>query len=656
MTIGRSLVVLAVVSSAAIVTVAAQGPIQTPPVPVFRGGVDSVSVDVVVTDSKNHPISDLTAADFEISEHGRAQKISEFKYISIPVAHRMIDLKQPPAPAPDVATNVLPSPNSRLFVMVVDDLHLIESEILPVQRVMTEFLSSLSPDDEVGMVFVGHSDLSRNITRDPGQLVEAIKNVRAAFGFGLGTGMTPPGALPDRSTEPYARSVAWELKNVAASLAHSGHVRRAIVFVTGGTSLDPAAPAVSRERAVVRGYQLDLNDAFEAAKRADVPIYTLDPRGIPTPETAVRGWGAQSSTVRAQTQHRIVVQQDHIAEIAANTGGRFFINQSNLAEAVDEIVGENGSFYLLGYAPDPYVRDGQFHDIAVKVARPGVSVRARKGYVAAASDTATATAASTLDPAMGTGSNVATLGLRVWAAPIAASPKGMTTAVTMEVTYPTPRDGSAGVDDTLQTSVLAIGPDGEVRATSSRPWHLTGTASRDGSVVFSINDVLVVPSKPSTLRVGVASQMLKQAGTVQMPLDVPNPNDAKLQVSGVALGLASPPKEGALGRNALEGLLPFQPTTTRTFASTDGLRVFATAFWGGKDVAATATLTMTGPTASAPIRLSLSSTPVVNGHHQTTIEATLSLGGLSAGDYVLNVSVQLPGGQPAHRDVPLAIK
>lgn len=61
---------------------------------------------------------------------------------------------------------------------------------------MTEFLTSLSPDDEVGMVFVGHSDLSRNITRDPGQLVEAIKNVRAAFGFGLGTGMTPPGALP----------------------------------------------------------------------------------------------------------------------------------------------------------------------------------------------------------------------------------------------------------------------------------------------------------------------------------------------------------------------------------------------------------------------------------------------------------------------------
>jgi len=107
-----------------------QGPSQT--APVFRGGVDFVSVDVVVTDSKNHPISDLTATDFPISEHGRPQKISDFKYISIPVAHWTIDLKQPPTPPPDVATNVLPSPNSRLFVMVVDDLHLIESQIIPV--------------------------------------------------------------------------------------------------------------------------------------------------------------------------------------------------------------------------------------------------------------------------------------------------------------------------------------------------------------------------------------------------------------------------------------------------------------------------------------------------------------------------------------------
>ena len=660
----RTVVLLATFLGATVL-VGAQSPTQTPPQasPVFRGGVDIVPVDVVATDSKNHPVTDLTIADFELTEHGRPQTITDLKYISIPIAHRTIDLKQPPAPPPDVATNVVPSPSSRVFVMVVDDLHLPEFDLNSIQRVMTEFVRTLSPDDEVGIVFVGHSDLSRNLTHDTGTLIEAIKNLRAALGFAVPLSSSVPGTLNSVEVDEDARRAAWELRSVAESLAHSGYARRAIVFISAGVQLDPTSPLVSKEKAHERSYQLAMDDAWQAAKRADVPIYTLDPRGIPSPDTATRGWGPAGTGGQAATggsaawanlQRRIIVQQDHVSEIAINTGGRAFINQSNLEGAVDEIMGENGSFYLLGYTPDPYVLDGKFHDISVKVRRPGVSLRSRKGYVAA--DDAVTTATAALDSALGSSSSVAGLSLRAWAAPLAPDPKGMTTLVTIEVTYPTPPDGSTHVDDTLVTSVLALGPDGEKRATASHSWHVAGAASRDGSVVFLINDVLVVPTQPSTFRIGVASQALRQAGTVEMPIDVPNPSDSKLVLSGVAVGLGPAPPEGALGRNVLEGLVPFQPTTLRTFGASETLRVFANAFWSGKDTAAAATLRIPDAATAAPTTLTLSGVSSGTGHWRAAIDTKVPLAGLSSGEHVLDVVVTLPNGQSARRAVPFSIK
>src|SRR5687767_1452722 len=88
--------------------------------PTFRARVDHVLVDVVVTDKNDRPVTDLTAADFHIVENGRIQRITDFQFVSIPV------WSAPPAgttegaqTSPDVATNVPPSTDSRLFVVVI---------------------------------------------------------------------------------------------------------------------------------------------------------------------------------------------------------------------------------------------------------------------------------------------------------------------------------------------------------------------------------------------------------------------------------------------------------------------------------------------------------------------------------------------------------
>ena len=57
------------------------------------------------------------------------------------------------------------------------------------------------------------------------------------------------------------------------------YVRRAIVLVSAFSIIRPSKPGCD---SCIELHSL-LNEAYAVAERADVPIYTLDPRGIPTP-------------------------------------------------------------------------------------------------------------------------------------------------------------------------------------------------------------------------------------------------------------------------------------------------------------------------------------------------------------------------------------
>jgi hypothetical protein len=72
---------------------------------VFRAVTDRVRVDVVVTDSRDRPVTDLTGADFDIIQAGRPQTITDFRLMSIPLADRTPDLSGRGRPPADVATN-----------------------------------------------------------------------------------------------------------------------------------------------------------------------------------------------------------------------------------------------------------------------------------------------------------------------------------------------------------------------------------------------------------------------------------------------------------------------------------------------------------------------------------------------------------------------
>jgi hypothetical protein len=73
---------------------------------------------------------------------------------------------------------------------------------------------------------------------------------------------------------------------------------------------------------------------------------------------------------------------DALETIALDTGGRYFGNGNDLANAIKSAMRESSSFYMLGYSPSNKKWDRKFREIKVQVNRPGVQVRYRRGYFA----------------------------------------------------------------------------------------------------------------------------------------------------------------------------------------------------------------------------------------------------------------------------------
>ena len=66
---------------------------------------------------------------------------------------------------------------------------------------------------------------------------------------------------------------------------------------------------------------------------------------------------------------------DTLRELAENTDGRAIVNRNDLGAAMKQIIRDASAYYLVGYNSTQAPTDGKFHEIKVRVKRPGVQVR-----------------------------------------------------------------------------------------------------------------------------------------------------------------------------------------------------------------------------------------------------------------------------------------
>jgi hypothetical protein len=124
-------------------------------------------------------------------------------------------------------------------------------------------------------------------------------------------------------------------------------------------------------------------ELMQDANRANASFYTIDPRGLPVFDTPIGPKRPPPPHVdQAMLRHRI----DALRTLAENTDGMAAVNHNDLDRSLKRITDDLTSYYLLGYYSSNPKLDGSFRSIKVQVARPGVAIRARRGYRAATAE------------------------------------------------------------------------------------------------------------------------------------------------------------------------------------------------------------------------------------------------------------------------------
>jgi hypothetical protein len=367
------------------------------------------------------------------------------------------------------------------------------------------------------------------------------------------------------------------------------------------------------------------------------------------------------------------VSQDSLRALAEETGGFASLSSNDFTTAFQRIVDENSSYYVLGYYSDNEKRDGRFRKLEVRLTRPGLEVRARKGYTAPtgrlAPDKKVEASAGTskeLRDALNSPLQVSGLKLAVFAAPLKgpgskAAVAIVTQIVARDMTF-VEKDGKFA--NALEMSYVAVDKDGKVAAGNRDTIDMQLKRETHQRVVesgFRVQSRLELPPGSYQLRVA-AREGGGRAGSVHYDLFVPDFGKDATAMSGLILSSVAAggvPTAGVIAE--IGKALPGPPTTARVFSATDELSVLAEIYdnQGAQphSMDITATLKADGGVSvftNTERRSSKELGGARGGYGYTT---RIPLKDLAAGLYVLRVEGRstLGGTSPVQREVQIRV-
>jgi VWFA-related protein len=389
--------------------------------PTFRVQVDLVSNDIIVRDDKGNFVPDLKQNEFEIFEDGVKQDVIQMTVVT---GGRVTNVLAPPPPPPPEGIILPPTRprtdvSGRIFLFFVDDLHLQFHNTGRVRDLFKRISKELVHDgDMFGIVSSGPSSIAIDMTYDKNRLQEAISKIagnelKPTDIINGASGAEGPSEVRYRAHVAF--STVYDLLN---NLEQVHNRRKALVYVSDGYDfnpfqdarlglMDPNSPFAQNEMARSQnqaqrdtsdGSTNNANDPFanqqkqsetfadadlarelgeltRQANRANVTVYTIDPRGLV-------GMSDIDEQVDPQQWGEYVRKsQDSLRIIAEETGGLAVVNQNDFSKALKRIDAETSDYYVLGYYSKNPDATQRRRVIDVKVTRKDAQVWFRKEYV-----------------------------------------------------------------------------------------------------------------------------------------------------------------------------------------------------------------------------------------------------------------------------------
>jgi VWFA-related protein len=385
-----------------------------------------VLVPVVVTDKEGHHVTGLAQADFKVLEDGVEQKITAFASERADIATTGTAGQTGTATASASAPEKLLA-KGRTYVICLDMMHSSFSNFVYVREALRKlFREEQAGDSQYAVIALGRKmEVLQNTTSDPAKVLETfaesnfkkiyqsgdsnfeiaqyerdLQEVRAACDGGDISCVPRKKVLPSQAESLAERErlktaqFLAEVRSVVEQLARTNG-RRTLILMSDGFSLSPGKTSFDLLAAYfpdLRSLQsLDHMDAiepiFKVAVKANVPIYTIDSRGLYTSPTLDASRSVNLSVITQVDRALNSIAQDAgqtLSEISAETGGKSFQNSNDLSIGLKKAFADGREYYMLAYVSSNETQDGKFRKIEVRVKDGKALVSAKHGYWATA--------------------------------------------------------------------------------------------------------------------------------------------------------------------------------------------------------------------------------------------------------------------------------
>jgi VWFA-related protein len=421
-------------------TLSGQSATQAPPppqpqaqaqTPVFTKTVSYKAMDLLVRDGKNRFVPGLTKDDFELYEDGVLQKIDVFYPV---IGGRAVN---PPAMATAPAARpvgglILPKRTAqadisgRVFVILIDDMSIAAVDTPKTKQVLKYIRDTLIQDNDlVGIVSSGYSSIAVDLTHDYEhvRMNEAIKRT-------AGAGMTPDDIVRASNTSKGPAGLRYQAymamrtaRDILDRAAQMTDRRKAFIYVSAGYDFDPFkgarlkhendvygvgtgkldAPSDPNKVAVAdpndpnsrQGVLRDINgtsnrnsvfaeqdliaelaELIRVANRANMTIYTVDPRGLMAgPDIGSTAVLTTNDWIDYKT-----TTLNSLHALADNTGGFCVCSTNEYEEALKRIDNETSDYYMVGYNSTNQDRLKLKRKIEIKSKKTGLTLFYRNEY------------------------------------------------------------------------------------------------------------------------------------------------------------------------------------------------------------------------------------------------------------------------------------
>ena len=426
---------------AAPTVLSAQQGSSEPPTITIRTSTRLVLVDVVVTDKKGQPVTGLKPESFTVEENGKKQKISVFVVPGAPPA-----LKPTAAPAGVMSNHpehVGPS-SGVPTVLLLDACNSPFKDQTYARSQMLKYVLEQGQAGHPMAVFTlgDRVRVLQQFTSDPQVLQTAIQKWRPQEqilrdappppeSHGIASGIRDLGGLGNSlgaatlAVQQFAdMQVGYNLQRrteitIEAMRALSRILggltgRKNVVWLTASLPFDlipedrnmsdeellADLPGQGRQRSVTvnaagayasEARQLhgqDIKDAEAQLATSNIAIYPVDLTGLMSGMEGSAAAGGSVFTDTALTDRVLSglnsqqASQGTMKEVAAETGGKAYVNQNEIKDGISLAVSDEKASYTLGYYAENKKWDGKFRSLKVKLDQGDAQLRYRKGFLA----------------------------------------------------------------------------------------------------------------------------------------------------------------------------------------------------------------------------------------------------------------------------------